>query len=118
MLEAALLGASSSIKLVANVLVNLISFLSLLAFMDSALSWVGDLFNYPQLNFEVWSSGLSCSLYTSIICLSEIKCLCGSAVDFSLFLNYPKPSIFMGMLLKNIFIAKEKLLPCKYFCIH
>ncbi|KAK2517738.1 Slc28a3 [Columba livia] len=52
MLEAALLGASSSIKLVANVLVNLISFLSLLAFMDSALSWVGDLFNYPQLNFE------------------------------------------------------------------
>ncbi|OPJ82344.1 solute carrier family 28 member 3 [Patagioenas fasciata monilis] len=52
MLEAALLGASSSIKLVASILVNLISFLSLLAFIDSALSWVGDLLNYPQLNFE------------------------------------------------------------------
>ncbi|KAK2513836.1 Slc28a3 [Columba guinea] len=45
-------GAYVSFGLVANILVNLISFLSLLAFIDSALSWVGDLFNYPQLNFE------------------------------------------------------------------
>ncbi|XP_021236572.1 solute carrier family 28 member 3 isoform X4 [Numida meleagris] len=50
--EAASQGASSSIPLVANITVNLISFLALLAFVDSALSWVGSLFNYPQLNFE------------------------------------------------------------------
>lgn len=53
LLEAASQGASNSILLVANVAVNLISFLSLLAFLDSALSWVGNLFDYPQLNFEV-----------------------------------------------------------------
>lgn len=56
LLEAASQGASSSILLVANIAVNLISFLALLAFVDSALSWVGSLFDYPQLNFEVWSS--------------------------------------------------------------
>ncbi|NXL88236.1 S28A3 protein, partial [Alectura lathami] len=51
-LEAASQGASCSILLVANIAVNLISFLALLAFIDSALSWVGSLFDYPQLNFE------------------------------------------------------------------
>ncbi|NXS43493.1 S28A3 protein, partial [Balaeniceps rex] len=52
LLEAASQGASTSILLVANIAVNLISFLALLAFLDSALSWVGSLFDYPQLNFE------------------------------------------------------------------
>ncbi|XP_009934761.2 solute carrier family 28 member 3 [Opisthocomus hoazin] len=52
LLEAASQGASASIPLVANIAVNLISFLSLLAFIDSVLSWVGSLFDYPQLNFE------------------------------------------------------------------
>ncbi|XP_054041003.1 solute carrier family 28 member 3 [Rissa tridactyla] len=52
LLEAASQGASTSILLVANITVNLISFLALLAFIDSALSWVGNLFDYPQLNFE------------------------------------------------------------------
>ncbi|OXB62501.1 hypothetical protein ASZ78_008139, partial [Callipepla squamata] len=52
LLEVARQGASSSILLVANIAVNLISFLTLLAFIDSALSWVGSLFDYPQLNFE------------------------------------------------------------------
>ncbi|NXO57906.1 S28A3 protein, partial [Aramus guarauna] len=52
LLEAASQGASASILLVANITVNLISFLALLSFLDSALSWVGNLFDYPQLNFE------------------------------------------------------------------
>ncbi|KFQ78150.1 Solute carrier family 28 member 3, partial [Phaethon lepturus] len=52
LLEAASQGASASILLVANIAVNLIAFLALLAFLDSALSWVGNLFDYPQLNFE------------------------------------------------------------------
>ncbi|NXX97215.1 S28A3 protein, partial [Centropus bengalensis] len=51
-LEAASQGASTSILLVANIAVNLIAFLALLAFLDSVLSWVGNLFDYPQLNFE------------------------------------------------------------------
>ncbi|XP_023799282.1 solute carrier family 28 member 3 isoform X4 [Cyanistes caeruleus] len=52
LLEAASQGASTSIGLVANITVNVISFLALLSFLDSALSWVGNLFDYPQLTFE------------------------------------------------------------------
>ncbi|XP_037980528.1 solute carrier family 28 member 3 isoform X1 [Motacilla alba alba] len=52
LLEAASQGASTSIGLVANIAVNVISFLALLSFLDSALSWVGNLFDYPQLTFE------------------------------------------------------------------
>ncbi|XP_038625774.1 solute carrier family 28 member 3 isoform X2 [Tachyglossus aculeatus] len=53
LLEAASQGASSSISLVANIAVNLIAFLSLLAFVDSALSWLGSMYNYPQLSFKI-----------------------------------------------------------------
>ncbi|NXM02730.1 S28A3 protein, partial [Tyrannus savana] len=52
LLEAASQGASTSITLVANIAVNLISFLALLTFLDSSLSWLGSLFDYPQLSFE------------------------------------------------------------------
>ncbi|KAH0628227.1 hypothetical protein JD844_009105 [Phrynosoma platyrhinos] len=53
LLEAASQGASSSIFLVANIAATLISFLALLAFCNSALSWLGNMFDYPQLSFEV-----------------------------------------------------------------
>ncbi|XP_054981868.1 solute carrier family 28 member 3 [Sorex araneus] len=52
-LEAASQGASSSISLVANIAVNLIAFLALLSFVNSALSWFGNMFDYPQLSFEI-----------------------------------------------------------------
>lgn len=52
-LEAASQGASASISLVANIAVNLMAFLSLLAFFNSVLSWLGNMFDYPQLSFEV-----------------------------------------------------------------
>ncbi|ELV10519.1 Solute carrier family 28 member 3 [Tupaia chinensis] len=53
LLEAATQGASSSISLVANIAVNLIAFLALLSFVNSALSWFGNMFDYPQLSFEL-----------------------------------------------------------------
>ncbi|EGW09711.1 Solute carrier family 28 member 3 [Cricetulus griseus] len=53
LLEAATQGASSSIPLVANIAVNLIAFLALLSFVNSALSWFGNMLDYPQLSFEV-----------------------------------------------------------------
>uniref|UniRef100_A0A8C3WLW9 Sodium/nucleoside cotransporter n=1 Tax=Catagonus wagneri TaxID=51154 RepID=A0A8C3WLW9_9CETA len=53
LLEAATHGASSSISLVANIAVNLIAFLALLSFVNSALSWFGNMFDYPQLSFEI-----------------------------------------------------------------
>ncbi|XP_023554955.1 solute carrier family 28 member 3 isoform X1 [Octodon degus] len=53
LLEAATQGASSSIPLVANIAANLIAFLALLSFVNSALSWLGNMFDYPQLSFEL-----------------------------------------------------------------
>ncbi|EDL41268.1 solute carrier family 28 member 3 [Mus musculus] len=53
LLEAASQGASSSIPLVANIAANLIAFLALLSFVNSALSWFGSMFNYPELSFEL-----------------------------------------------------------------
>ncbi|KAM6169951.1 solute carrier family 28 member 3 [Rhynchocyon petersi] len=53
LLEAACQGASSSISLVANITVNLIAFLALLSFLNSILSWFGNMFDYPQLSFEI-----------------------------------------------------------------
>ncbi|KAJ7335579.1 hypothetical protein JRQ81_013520 [Phrynocephalus forsythii] len=53
LLEAASQGASSSIPLVANIAASLIAFLALLAFFNATLSWLGNMFDYPQLSFEV-----------------------------------------------------------------
>ncbi|XP_019484908.1 PREDICTED: solute carrier family 28 member 3, partial [Hipposideros armiger] len=53
LLEAATQGASSSISLVASIAVNMIAFLALLSFLNSALSWFGNMFDYPQLSFEL-----------------------------------------------------------------
>ncbi|XP_014651026.1 PREDICTED: solute carrier family 28 member 3-like [Ceratotherium simum simum] len=53
LLEAASQGASSSISLVARIAVSLITFLALLSFVDAALSWFGNMFDYPQLSFEI-----------------------------------------------------------------
>ncbi|KAK2499898.1 hypothetical protein MC885_014679 [Smutsia gigantea] len=59
LLEAATQGASSSISLVANIAVNLIAFLALLSFVNSALSWFGNMFDYPQLSFEIRSETIA-----------------------------------------------------------
>lgn len=53
MIEAAFVGASSSIPLVLNIAANLIAFLSLLAAINGLLGWYGGLLDYPQLSFEV-----------------------------------------------------------------
>ncbi|XP_032873554.1 solute carrier family 28 member 3 [Amblyraja radiata] len=52
-IEAACLGASIAIPLVANIAANLIAFLSLLAFINAALGWFGNMFNEPDLSFEL-----------------------------------------------------------------
>ncbi|XP_070690311.1 solute carrier family 28 member 3-like [Pempheris klunzingeri] len=53
MLEAASEGASCAVALVANIVVNLIAFLALLAFFDAALSWLGGMLDCPQLSFSL-----------------------------------------------------------------
>ena len=63
-------GASQSIALVANVAVNLIAFVSLLAFVDGALTWFGHRVGLcdPALTFrvspfDVFRRGLQLSPY-------------------------------------------------------
>uniref|UniRef100_UPI00398F07D7 solute carrier family 28 member 3-like n=1 Tax=Pristiophorus japonicus TaxID=55135 RepID=UPI00398F07D7 len=58
LIEAACAGASASIALVANIAVNLIAFLALLAFLNAVLSWLGNMFNEPGLSFELICSYL------------------------------------------------------------
>uniref|UniRef100_A0A671V1M1 Sodium/nucleoside cotransporter n=1 Tax=Sparus aurata TaxID=8175 RepID=A0A671V1M1_SPAAU len=52
-LEAVSHGASCAVSLVANVVVNLIAFLALLAFFDATLSWLGGMLDCPQLSFSL-----------------------------------------------------------------
>ncbi|KAL2093012.1 hypothetical protein ACEWY4_010324 [Coilia grayii] len=51
-LEAASGGASASIGLVANIAVNLVAFLAILAFVNAALDWLGGLVGYPGITFQ------------------------------------------------------------------
>ncbi|XP_046520872.1 solute carrier family 28 member 3-like [Equus quagga] len=53
LLEAISQGASASISLVAHIAVNMIAFLALLSFVNAALSWFGNMLDYPQLSFEL-----------------------------------------------------------------
>ena len=52
-LEAAAAGASSSIKLVANIAANLIAFLAMLEFVNAVLSWFGSFIGFPEFSFQV-----------------------------------------------------------------
>ena len=47
------MGATTAIKLVAYVVVNLLAFVAVLAFLDASLSYFGGKVNYPDLNFQV-----------------------------------------------------------------
>ncbi|KAG8505251.1 Sodium/nucleoside cotransporter 2, partial [Galemys pyrenaicus] len=52
-LEAASNGASDAIGLAANVAANLIAFLAVLAFVNAALSWLGEMVDIHGLTFQV-----------------------------------------------------------------
>lgn len=54
-LEAASNGATDAISLVANVAANLIAFLAVLAFINSTLSWLGEMVDIHGLTFQVKS---------------------------------------------------------------
>ncbi|KAM9070778.1 sodium/nucleoside cotransporter 2 [Sarcophilus harrisii] len=55
-LEAASSGAADSIGLIANIATNLIAFLAVLAFINAALSWLGEMVDIEGLSFQVISS--------------------------------------------------------------
>lgn len=60
-LEAASNGATDAIALVANVAANLIAFLAVLAFVNSTLSWLGEMVDIHGLSFQV-----------SLICVGHV----------------------------------------------
>ncbi|XP_023083027.2 sodium/nucleoside cotransporter 2 [Piliocolobus tephrosceles] len=57
-LEAASNGATDAIGLAANVAANLVAFLAVLAFINAALSWLGELVDIQGLTFQVICSYL------------------------------------------------------------
>ncbi|XP_078190290.1 sodium/nucleoside cotransporter 2 isoform X8 [Callithrix jacchus] len=60
-LEAASNGATDAIGLAANVAANLVAFLAVLAFINAALSWLGELVDIQGLTFQDLS-------FTQVIC--------------------------------------------------
>lgn len=74
MLEAASAGASASIKLVANIAVNLIAFIALLAFVNAALSWLGSLVDYPEFNFLVRTSSFGSTEKNVLKIFNTVPC--------------------------------------------
>ncbi|XP_006877909.1 PREDICTED: sodium/nucleoside cotransporter 1-like [Chrysochloris asiatica] len=53
LLEAASSGAAMSVKVVANIAANLIAFLAVLAFINAALAWLGDMVDIQGLSFQL-----------------------------------------------------------------
>lgn len=53
MIEALSVGATTAVKLVAFVVVNLIAFFAVLNFLDAMLSYFGAKVNCPELSFQV-----------------------------------------------------------------
>lgn len=58
LLEAASSGAAVSVKVVSNIAANLIAFLAVLAFINSAFSWLGNMVDIQGLSFQVQPAGL------------------------------------------------------------
>ncbi|KAM5291183.1 sodium/nucleoside cotransporter 1 isoform 2-T2 [Glossophaga mutica] len=56
LLEAASTGAAMSVKVVVNIAANLIAFLAVLAFINAALSWLGELVDIQGLSFQLLCS--------------------------------------------------------------
>ena len=59
LLEAISAGAGASIKLVANIAVNLIAFLALLAFLNAVVAYAGELVGHEGISFQVRRIALS-----------------------------------------------------------
>ncbi|XP_038606611.1 sodium/nucleoside cotransporter 2-like [Tachyglossus aculeatus] len=53
LLEAATNGAAISVGVVANIAANLIAFLAVLAFINAALSWLGEMVDIQDLSFQL-----------------------------------------------------------------
>uniref|UniRef100_H0XAN3 Sodium/nucleoside cotransporter n=1 Tax=Otolemur garnettii TaxID=30611 RepID=H0XAN3_OTOGA len=53
LIEAVSSGASISVRVVTNIAANLIAFLAVLAFINAALSWLGEMVDVQELSFQL-----------------------------------------------------------------
>ncbi|XP_061180258.1 solute carrier family 28 member 3-like [Saccostrea echinata] len=51
-MEAVSVGAMGAVRLIANVVVNLVAFVAILAFLDAVLSYFGSRIGYPEISFD------------------------------------------------------------------
>lgn len=51
-MEAVSVGAMGAVKLVANVVVNLVAFVAILSFIDATLSYFGSRVGHPEVSFD------------------------------------------------------------------
>lgn len=82
-IEAASNGASVAISLIANIIVNLIAFIAILNFINSALTWFGerlDLFEQP-VTFEVSAKTITITIISAHV---DSRLLGLSRNDFNL----------------------------------
>nr|XP_023658616.1 solute carrier family 28 member 3 [Paramormyrops kingsleyae] len=87
LLEAASHGASTSITLVANMAVNLIAFLALLSFLNAALSWMGNMFDFPHLSFSLICSYMFMPFAFLMGVAQEDTFMVGELIGYKTFFN-------------------------------
>ncbi|XP_060603523.1 solute carrier family 28 member 3-like isoform X1 [Ruditapes philippinarum] len=113
-IEAASNGASISIKLIANIAVNLIAFLAILKFLDSTLIWLGhrvDMYD-PELTFTLICSYLfypvSWLLGTDVDDVRKVAGMIGTKTFLNEFVAYGELSTYIGNTAKyNAYLSDE-----------
>lgn len=101
-IEAASNGASISIKLIANIAVNLIAFLAILEFLDKTLIWIGhrvDMYD-PELTFTLICSylfyPLSWLLGTSLSDVRKVAGMIGTKTFLNEFVAYAELGVYIS----------------------
>ncbi|KAM8865441.1 solute carrier family 28 member 3-like [Synchiropus picturatus] len=100
-LEAASHGASSSVSLIASIVVNLISFIAIFAFVDSVLSWLGGMLDYPQLSFSLICSYVFRPLAFMLGVSWEDSAIVAELIGTKTFINEFVAYQKMSILIKN-----------------
>lgn len=100
-IEAISVGASTAIKLVANIAVNLIAFLSILEFINATLVWCGDRVGVEGFTFEFICSYVFYPM-AFLMGVDETDCRrVARLIGYKTFTNEFIAYIEMGKLLKN-----------------
>lgn len=74
-MEAVSVGAMGAVKLVANVVVNLVAFVAILAFIDATLSYFGSCVGHPEVSFDASISEklIGANIHLNIFALEKNK---------------------------------------------